>query len=220
MDDDPSLFADLPSFTSLHKTRDLDIYVAPTAEKDKNVVRLALIPIACWRCNEQNFAFDSSFIDPGFSLGKLPDLLNAKPNSLASLFGHADPVGDDNYNKILSGRRVRATYALLTRTHTIWHTLYEHAEGTADVWGEKSTQAALTAVIDPSTGVAYYPGPIDGKKSREYLAALHKFQSDNGVGTADTATHDTREKLYPAYMKQLCGDFEMKPEGFLGKGAD
>jgi hypothetical protein len=40
-----------------------------------------------------------------------------------SVFGHADPVGDDEYNKALSGRRARAIYALFTRDTAIWSEL-------------------------------------------------------------------------------------------------
>src|SRR6202040_1126607 len=40
-------------------------------------------------------------------------LQRAYPESPISVFGHADPVGDDEYNKHLSGRRATGIYALL-----------------------------------------------------------------------------------------------------------
>ena len=40
-------------------------------------------------------------------------LLKEHPESPLSIFGHADPVGNDEYNKGLSGRRATVIYALL-----------------------------------------------------------------------------------------------------------
>ena len=60
------------------------------------------------------------------------------PKAPISIFGHADPVGDDNYNKKLSGRRARAIYGLLTRDTGLWEELFSQKEGTNDDWGDKA----------------------------------------------------------------------------------
>ncbi|HEX3475131.1 MAG TPA: hypothetical protein VHT91_08820 [Kofleriaceae bacterium] len=214
-DDDPALFAVLPSFASPHKTVELPIYVAPTAEHERNHVRLALVPIACWRCNQGNFAFDSSFIDPSFKqgIGDLPALIKANPDSRAALFGHADPVGDDQYNSYLSGRRVKAMFALLTRQPALWEALYSHHPA-GDAWGDRAIQAMLGALTDDASA-PYYTGPVDGITSAAYKDALHHFQDDKGVKRSDAANEATRQVLFPLYMAHLCGDFDMKPEAFL-----
>ncbi|MGC4086838.1 MAG: hypothetical protein QM756_02855 [Polyangiaceae bacterium] len=84
--------------------------VAPSsAEKNApatfNTVRQRLVATACWRMNKSLFDFDSSFIKPEISedLRRLRSLLQGAPNTLASVFGHADPTGNDDYNKELGG---------------------------------------------------------------------------------------------------------------------
>jgi type VI secretion system secreted protein VgrG len=100
--------------------------VAPATSSEVNTVRLRLIPIACWRVDDIRFAFDSSFVaadsssnpadtpnDIRAELQSLVTLVQSHPGCPLSVFGHADPVGDDDYNKLLSGRRATAIYALL-----------------------------------------------------------------------------------------------------------
>jgi hypothetical protein len=102
------------------------LLVAPSTAGEFNNTRLPLIPIACWRVDDIRFAFDSSFVaatpsnDPAATpndiraeLQNLITLVQAHPGCPLSVFGHADPVGDDDYNKHLSGRRATAIYALL-----------------------------------------------------------------------------------------------------------
>lgn len=100
--------------------------VGPSTDDQFNTARLRLIPVACWRVDDIRFAFDSSFVDADSStdsddgpddiraeLQHLVALLHDHPGCPLSVFGHADPVGTDPYNKLLSGRRAMAIYALL-----------------------------------------------------------------------------------------------------------
>jgi len=96
--------------------------IGPSTGDEFNTAHLRLVPIACWRVDDIRFAFDSSFVvgdsgdDPSdirLELKDLASLVKAHPGCPLSVFGHADPVGDDNYNKALSGRRATAIYALL-----------------------------------------------------------------------------------------------------------
>ena len=61
------------------------------------------------------FAFDASVPDPGLAveMENLADLMAAHPGCVLGVFGHADPVGSDDLNKHLSGRRAAAIYGLL-----------------------------------------------------------------------------------------------------------
>src|SRR5215471_14550916 len=95
--------------------------VAPATGDEFNLARLPLAPVACFRVDDIRFAFNSSFIatesdeknDIRSELKLLVELLKELPESPLPVLGHADPVGDDNYNKQLSGRRARINYALI-----------------------------------------------------------------------------------------------------------
>jgi hypothetical protein len=99
--------------------------VGPATDYQFNTVQFPAIPIACFFIDDVRFAFDSSFVDADCSGGSdrpedirvefaaLANLVQAHPECPLSLFGHADPVGTDVYNKALSERRARAIYALL-----------------------------------------------------------------------------------------------------------
>ncbi len=101
------------------------IFAAPSTEAQFNLVRLPLVTVGCWAVDDIRFAFDSSFVAADCSGGSgdpedirvellaLKTLVASNPGCPLSLFGHADPVGDDTYNKALSERRARAVYAVL-----------------------------------------------------------------------------------------------------------
>jgi hypothetical protein len=123
----------------------LEYLVAPTTSNELNTARLRLIPIACWRVDDVRFRFDSSFPlfdsssdasnpnDLRAEFKALSDLVKAHPGSPLSVFGHADPVGNDDYNKTLSGRRAIAIYAMLIRDTSLWDNLFNKPFG-GDNW--------------------------------------------------------------------------------------
>jgi hypothetical protein len=99
-----------------------EFLVGPSTSDQSNTAQLRLVPVACFRVDDIRFAFDSSFItsdladeknDIRSELRVLVDLLKQHPDSPLAVFGHADPVGSDDYNKALSGRRATVIYALL-----------------------------------------------------------------------------------------------------------
>jgi hypothetical protein len=105
--------------------------VAPTAAAAFNTLGLDLVPVACLSLADILFDFDSSFPHPDVAviLGQLAGLRQKHKNAKGqlpplSVFGHADPVGQDEYNKALSGRRARAVYGLLTHDLKIWNALF------------------------------------------------------------------------------------------------
>jgi len=102
-----------------------EFLVGPTTGDEFNTTQLRLVPVACFRVDDVRFDFDSSFVtaDPAdekkdirAELKLLVELLKDHPQSPLSVFGHADPVGSDDYNKLLSGRRATVIYALLIST--------------------------------------------------------------------------------------------------------
>ena len=113
----------------------IEILAGPSTSDQFNTARVRLIPVACWRVDDVRFAFDSSFVLPNVKdemklLAKLiaahtkADLQNNNRPPPLSIFGHADPVGKDEYNKALSGRRAAAIYGMLTRRDEIWEDLF------------------------------------------------------------------------------------------------
>ena len=102
------------------------IYAAPGSGAKKNVIKEELTTVACWRMDDIRFDFNSAFVAPAAKteFDALKVVRDAHPGAPMSVFGHADPVGDEEYNKGLSGRRAEAIYAVLVRDAARWETLY------------------------------------------------------------------------------------------------
>jgi hypothetical protein len=207
------------------------VRAAPTTADKVNTLRIAIFPIACWRVEDIRFDFDSSFVLPDIAdelalLAKeIEEHKVGDKRPPLSIFGHADPIGSDDYNKKLSGRRAAAIYGLLTRRTDIWEDIFKHkgkftAPLHSDNWGLKSIQRMLAHV-------GHDPGPIDGVMGSRTRAAVKSFQdSTRGELAVDGDPGPlTRAKLFKAYMDALCkdeagGDFVLQATDFLGNGAD
>lgn len=191
-----------------------DVYAGPTTAKERNALRATLIPFACWRLTDLRFQFGLSFVLPDTEVE-----LRALDNLIAkhsvghltpplSVFGHADPVGDDAANKVLSGRRAGAIYGLLTRDTAMWEDLFTKPHG-SDRWGDTEVDLML-ARVQRDEG----PSDID-RKSR-----IKSFQNDHGLTTDGIVGPNTRRSLFKAYMDALAGSLVVDRSEFLGKGQD
>jgi len=204
------------------------VRVGPTTEGRHNTLRAGIIPIACWRLEDIHFEFDSSFLRPdvGPGMTKLARLVADHPGSPLSVFGHADPVGRDDYNKKLSGRRAAAIYGLLTRNAEIWEDIHRNtgrfsAALPTDEWGVRAVQVMLQAL-------GYDPGGIDGRIGDGTRSAVRHFQEDRrdqGLRVDGDPGPATREKLFLAYMDRICTDengepFRLDAAAFLAGGVD
>jgi hypothetical protein len=156
----------------------LQLLVAPSTSSELNTARLRLIPVACWRVDDIRFAFDSSFVTPDIKteLQMLAALRqeHGRPAPggsrveypALSVFGHADPVGPDDYNKALSGRRATTIYALLiansdlAKAMHLWH----------DVAAAENWSAAQRQIMQETTGLAQ--GTPDAALFKAYIQAL------------------------------------------------
>ena len=196
-------------------------HVAPNRASQRNTLRLQLLPIACWRIEDLRFNFDSSFVRPegAAEMAALASLRQGHPGAPLSIFGHADPTGDDDYNKTLSGRRAKAIYALLVRDVAAWEKLYSTKFG-GDDWGDRSIQLMVRAV-------GFDPGVIDGKIGGHTQAAIKGYQASKGDLAVDgDAGPKTRKALFADYMEAICKDtsgqpFQLDPTAdFLAHGAD
>jgi len=149
-------------------------FVAPATARQSNLARLRLIPVACWRVDDIRFAFDSSFVTPDINLEllllaglreahKTTDLLGHAAYPPLSVFGHADPVGNDDYNKALSGRRATAIYALLiaatesAKAVDLWEAI-----AVTENWGANQSQT-----MQASTGLPAGTPRISGGLSKQ-----------------------------------------------------
>jgi outer membrane protein OmpA-like peptidoglycan-associated protein len=194
--------------------------VAPSMGDEHNTLRPPLVTVGCALLPDRKFDFDSSLILPeaSRSFRKLVRLVQAKPGSPLSVFGHADPVGQDAYNKALSGRRALAVYAVLVRDTELWERkLYGEALG-GDRWGTRSLQIMLDAL-------GYPPGDIDGLLGPDTKEAIKSFQGDHELPPSGSPTRDTRKKLFERYMDFLCADdsgrpFTLAKTDFLAQGSD
>jgi outer membrane protein OmpA-like peptidoglycan-associated protein len=138
----------------------IQLLIAPSTSNEYNTAELRLIPIACWKIEDIRFAFDSSFVMPDLAneLDVLAELREEHKQDdpvvgikypPLSVFGHADPVGNDDYNKLLSGRRAAVIYSLLisngdpgTATR-LWNRV-----ATEEGWGadQRQTMQAVTGL--------------------------------------------------------------------------
>ena len=200
------------------------VLVAPTQEEQFNRVRLPLRPIACWSVGDARFELGSSFVRPeiGDDFSTLAALvarleLQNGVRPVATTFGHADPVGQDEFNKKLSGRRAAAVYAMLTRRTEIWEDIYQNkgeftASLSADEWGKPALMGMLANLG--------FEGSIDDMKP-----VVEAFQTDAGLGVDGIAGPLTREQLFLQYMDKHARfrtgeSFKFETNEFLGGGED
>ena len=128
--------------------------VAPATSDESNLLRLPLVSVGCWAVDDVRFAFDSSFVNADCSggggppedirveLAALQSLRDDNAGCPLALFGHADPVGDDSYNKALSERRARAIYALLIfKTDPDTALSYWQGIARTENWGQPQSDA-------------------------------------------------------------------------------
>ena len=194
--------------TATHaEQQNFPVKVGPSTDSDKfNRVTMGIVPIACWRVDDVRFQFDSSFVLPQVAaeMKALERLRNKhKQDSLfppISLFGHADPVGDDDYNKTLSGRRATAIYAMLIRNPSQWETLYTtRIRGVGDVWGKSSIDTMVHALGFDS---------------------VQGFQQKNGLAADGDPGPATRGALFPQYMDLVCGSLKLDKHDHFLAGTD
>jgi len=160
---------------------------------------MELIPLACWKLNDVRFAFGSSFVlpDSGSECFDLSALRQQHPAAPLSVFGHADPVGNDTFNKALGGHRAESIYAVLSRNVAMSEKLYSticSSEG----WGQPAIQTMVNALGHPT---------------------VKDFQSHHELNVDGVAGPITRFKLFPAYMDLFCPVTFAKSD-FLAGGLD
>lgn len=147
-------------------------FVAPSDEekKTRNTIRLVDLPAACWRMDDICFDFNSVFLLHSASsafdgLAKIVEKETewGKPPKIA-LFGHADPVDDDKYNKQLSEDRAKVVHAVLIRNTDDWKEVFERRKQVREL------QAGLNAYNSD-----YGLSPPSGKFDAQTHSAVKKY---------------------------------------------
>jgi len=226
-----SLSGKLPS------RRSLPFVVAPTVDgKLFNTIRQGLTPVAGFAVTAPGFDYDSSMLVPEMrsEFVKLAALLKQFPRNPVALFGHADPVGTDVYNKELAGRRVLSVYALLTHQPALWEHLWKTgSKAKGDHWTQRHLLTMLSDFFSPATGKPYFSGKPTDVVIKETDTAIRAFQGDHELAVDGDAGPSTRAKLFELYMDLLTEGVDptagqggqpakvsLAKERFLGKGAD
>ena len=192
------------------------VFVAATHGKaEHNTVKSSLIPFACWRANDLRFEFESSFVLPGIAteIGALKELIDrhtltdeggaARAQPALAVFGHADPTGNDEFNKSLSDRRAQAIYGMLTRKTNLWEDLYSHPLG-GDRWEPNAIR-----LMQRTLGQAVSDKPAAGVRAtlfRAYMDHVCTERDERGQPVLDNRGQASR--------------LELKPTDFLGNGSD
>lgn len=103
---------------------------AYVARQVLNTFRASPRPIAWWRANDFCFDFDRTFIRPKTmgAFKRFHAIRDRHPNTHIALFGHADPVGNDAYNKQLSENRAKVVYGALCRDPVVWKEVYSGSQ--------------------------------------------------------------------------------------------
>ncbi|MBL8237439.1 MAG: peptidoglycan-binding protein [Bryobacterales bacterium] len=192
----------------------LPILAAPATGKEKTTIRMELIPVACWRINDLRFDFGSSFVLPDSKpeFVELDALRKDNPGCPLTIFGHADPVSSDSFNKRLSDHRAESIFGILAHEPARWEKLYK-AAGAGEGWGVAAIQHMLTAIGEN-------PGPVTGTMNPSTKAAVESFQKkQDGLTPDGDPGPKTREKLFDAYMTFLWPT-PLTSEDFLARRAD
>lgn len=145
-------------FASNAQRPTLPVVVAPTQEsriQAQNLIRQELIVVGCASLKQFNFDFDSSFVRPEAQEGfaAFARLRQKHERCPMTIFGHADPTGRGTdaerlrYNHVLSDRRARAVFGVLTRDERVWEKLMDDQQGAVgDVWGKRITDTMRASV--------------------------------------------------------------------------
>ena len=136
---------------------DAPVLVPVAIGGERATIRERLLPVGAMQVDDAHFQFDSSFVLPDArdDFVVIDVVRRVNPGAPLSLFGHADPVGDDEYNKVLSGRRALAIFAVLVRRTDIWERLHAKPHG-RDAWGAAEF-TAMRAALGIGEGTAEVP---------------------------------------------------------------
>ncbi len=153
------------------------------------------------------FAFDKSFLHPKHATAlkdmcaKIKDWLEKNSDGKLAVFGHADAVGKEDYNKALSERRAKSVFGFLMKDAEAWSDLDKEEK-----WG-------LACIQDLLKHLGHDPGESDGQDGPKTQAAVKEFQTQKSLSVDGVAGPITRTGLYQAFMDD-CNGLSLKKKNF------
>ncbi len=193
-----------------------DVSVAPTlVSSEHNTLKNTIVPFACWRASDIRFDFESSFVRPEITveIASLNELVEkhtivdeqtgAAHKPALSIFGHADPTGDDEFNKLLAGRRSQAIYAMLTRRVDLWEDLFSNPLGN-DKWDPGAIKSMQTTLGQPQSSTV--SRTTRQTLFKQYMDHICTVRTDDGQPALDETGQPKR--------------LELLKTDFLGNGSD
>jgi outer membrane protein OmpA-like peptidoglycan-associated protein len=153
------------------------------------------------------FAFDKSFLHPKHAAAlkdmcaKIKAWREKNPDGKLAVFGHADAVGKEDYNKALSERRAKSVFAFLMKDAGAWSDLDKEEK-----WG-------LACIQDLLKHLGHDPGASDGQDGPKTQAAVKEFQTKKSLPVDGQAGASTRKALYQAFMDD-CNTLSLKAKDF------
>ncbi len=190
-------------FTCKHSQSDL----LKDDKANKTVDHMADRQIESHILDGLTFAFDSSFLHPAHApllkemCANIKEWRKKNPDGKLAVYGHADAVGKEAYNKGLSERRARSAFSFLVKDPQGWEDL--HGE---EKWALSPAQALLQSAGED-------PGAIDGQDGPKTQAAVKAFQGKHGLAQDGATGPDTRKALYKAFM-DANNDLDLKAKDF------
>lgn len=180
-----------------HQNKSIKELRAPLLDSQEEPPINTKIPLpieTCWKVEDICFEFNSLIVknDKGTieEFKELANQIKNKPDAPISIFGHADPIGDDDYNHKLSVYRAKAIYGILIQDVKIWKEIYQDFEP------KTKRVKEIKRLQDYLTTIGHYSGPNNGEFNEDTEAAVK------------------------SYIETLWDGPELTKENFLGKDGD
>lgn len=146
------------------------------------------------------FDTDRTFVKPGALEGirLVTRMYDEHPGAEVLVSGHADTVGDPQYNRGLSSERAESVAAFLEDDVDTWLAWYQ-GKPSSHPWGTREDQYMLATIKD-DTGAPFYAGPVGDGAGPQVIEATQRYQQARGLAVDGACGPQTRRALITDYM--------------------